>query len=132
MTHVSRKKLDKSVDNFLDKLIVSTFSNLSSYDSERFLKTIISQTEREMIRKRLGILLLLELGTSVDEITKMLKVTRQTVSRMSLLWKTVPGETKKSLRRKLKTSFHKESLKGIFKNLDISYTTAYRNLRKNL
>jgi len=120
MTHVSRRKLSLTTEKVLQEFVRSSFSKLSSREVFSILNTVLSKTEIAMIKKRTGIVLLLESGYHTNEISEIIKTTRQTVERFRLQIKQVPQKDISLLVRKLKTTFAKELVKDFIKNLDIS------------
>lgn len=128
MTHVSRKKLDRSSNQLLNKLSTSLFSKLSANEVQQVFGSVISDTEAVMIKKRVGIILFLETGLSIDEICYITKTTRQTVSRIKLTWKTVDDKSKKLILRRIKRVFTVEVIKDFLANVNISRS----NFRKKL
>src|SRR3972149_10492431 len=101
MTPVSRKKIQLSTNKFLHRLTEASFSDLRGPELLGVLDTLLSETELTMIKKRLGIILFLRKNVPTEVIEYTFKVTRQTVSRMSLLLKTLPRENLKFLDKRL-------------------------------
>ncbi|OGM15281.1 hypothetical protein A2V56_01830 [Candidatus Woesebacteria bacterium RBG_19FT_COMBO_42_9] len=120
MTHVSRKKLAPHTEKVLQEFIKAAFYKLDGSETFKILNTLLSETEIAMLKKRAGIILLLELGYSPEEVAGTIKTTRQTISRFRLQTKLVPEGDKNLLMRKLKLTFAKELTKDFLKNLDLS------------
>jgi len=130
MTHVSRKRLDQSSDQLLNKLSTSLFSKLSASEVQQVFGAIISDTELTMIKKRVGIILFLELGLSIDEICNITKTTRQTVTRIQLLWKMADDKNKKLILKRIKRVFTAEMIKDFLANVNISRSNFRRKLAR--
>lgn len=120
MTHVSRKKLSFHTEKVLQEFAKSAFSKLNNQEVFPILNTLLSKTEIAMLKKRAGIVLLLESGYSLKEISEVTKTTRQTVDRFRLQLTLIPQKDKGLLIRKLKTTYAKELVKDFLKNLDLS------------
>lgn len=120
MTHVSRKKVNLSTNKFLHKLAEASFSNLKGPELLGVLDTILSETELTMIKKRLGIILFLRKNVPTEIIEDTFKITRQTVSRMSLLLKTLPQDNLKILDKRLGKVFMMEEIKGLLDSVNPS------------
>ena len=101
MTHISRKKLPLSIEKVMAEALNSIFTNLHTKDTQKVFSTLMTKTEKVMLYKRLGIIHLLKEGNTVDEISKVMATTRQTVDRIRLQLVEVPAENKKALLRKL-------------------------------
>lgn len=126
MPHVSRKLLDKSTYKLLNSLITSTLSNLTNKEAEKLIGVVISKTEAEMIKKRLGIILLLELGVNFQDISEITKTTHQTVTRITFVWAQAPESSKKIIRRRIKRVYSKQKIKEIISALsDINISRSH-------
>lgn len=83
MSHVSNKRISKEtarkIAEHLDKAlkVLGRASNTAAFTDE-----LLSETERVMIAKRLGIIVMLMRGESFASIKNQLGVTNQTVLRM--------------------------------------------------
>ena len=117
MTHLSKRQVHISTDKFLLDLAKSSFSNLKDSEVLQILTTLLSGTEVGMIKKRLGIILFLNKKFSTEDIMDTFKVTRQTVSRMSLFLKTLPEADLKTLNGRLSKVLLKEEIKGFLNSL---------------
>lgn len=120
MTHVSRKKLSLHTEKVLQEFAKSAFSRLNNQEVFPILNTLLSKTEIAMLKKRAGILLLLESGYSPKEISEVTKTTRQTVDRFRLQLTLIPQKDRSLLIRKLKATYAKELVKDFLKNLGLS------------
>ena len=105
------------MNKLLDKLLANSVKNLDDKSSPLLLTSLFSKTEIEMFKKRLGIILFLELGATNDEIAQALKTTQQTIIRIKSQWKHTPPTTKNVLLTKLKNVLKKEQTKSILKEL---------------
>lgn len=128
--HVSRKILDPNVSKLLNSLLSHAFKDLKKKDVDNVLNILISETERTMIYKRLGIFLLLELGYPVEYISDTIKVTPQTIIRVKMMTNMIPENNKRLLKRRLKAAFTKELISDFVKNFDISYSSFRKKLAK--
>lgn len=95
MTHVSRKRMDNESLQILNKALIAVFSDLNFAGVEATLNVLLTNTEKMMLLKRLGILYLLQEKLNQEEIADALKTTRQTVSRIDLQLLKVPNQDKK-------------------------------------
>lgn len=85
MPHVSRIKLNQKIEKDLIDIFDLVLTKLSKKENvNSFLLALLTPTERLMLAKRLGIIMLLKEGFSESEISQTLHVTRVTVSRMQL------------------------------------------------
>ncbi|MDP3941142.1 MAG: Trp family transcriptional regulator [bacterium] len=85
MPHISKYKLDKAAEHRLIKTLELVLSKITKEeDTSAFLLALLTPTERIMLAKRLGIIILLKEGLPESRIASTLHVTRITVSRMQL------------------------------------------------
>lgn len=85
MTHVSKKKLDKTISKKLWNQLLRTFKNAGRMSAaDVIVKELFTYTENTMFAKRLAIILLLDRGIPQHVITEELNVSPSTVVRMSL------------------------------------------------
>jgi len=83
MPHLSKLELDKSTEiELLASLETALVKINKTGEMNTFLFSLLSHTERLMLGKRLGIVLLLQQGIEETVIAKILHVTRQTVYRI--------------------------------------------------
>lgn len=86
MPHVSKNQLNKKVEKELLELLEIVLTKTGNREKmNNFLLSLLSRTERLMLAKRLGTVLMLRSGASETEIAGTLHITRETVSRLSLL-----------------------------------------------
>ncbi len=92
MPHISKNKLSKKTEkeliNSLD-LVFTTIQNNNEMSS--FLNVLLTDTERLMIAKRLGVIIFLEEGLNDSQIADILHVTRITVAK-TRFYKEAHGE----------------------------------------
>ncbi|HVF69422.1 MAG TPA: helix-turn-helix domain-containing protein [Xanthomonadales bacterium] len=82
MPHVSRYKHSKAAEDKLLEHLNSAFINIrEAADMNGFLNTLLTETEKIMLAKRLATIVLLEEKFSDSEISKILHLTRITVSK---------------------------------------------------
>lgn len=85
MPQVSRRTMNKQVEEKILALFTEVISDLTKKEEiEVFLLDFLSPTERTMLAKRLGIALLLSRGYGYEDISDLLKVSWDTVGRVSL------------------------------------------------
>lgn len=83
MPHVSRNKLEPQEEKDLTESLNLVLSSVSKReDMIRFLDSLLSDTEKLMLAKRLGIVVLVREGLKDSEIAKALHVTDMTVAKM--------------------------------------------------
>lgn len=117
MTHVSRKKLDKNSEELFVDALFNVLAKADKKQVKEILSILVSSTELTMLYKRLIIILLLNQGYAIDEITNATNTTRQTVSRINLLLKVSSKEAKDTLLKRL-SLWHKRNLvKDVLKSL---------------
>jgi len=84
MPHVSKRTLDPRTEIQINKTFKLVLGKLNAKEIDSFLFSILSDTERMMLAKRLAIVLLLKQGIDDSSISEALCVTRVTVNRMHL------------------------------------------------
>jgi len=84
MPHLSQKELDPKTKKVIIKTFEMVLGKMNRDETNEFLFSILTQTERTMIAKRLAIILLLQEGIDDTDISESLGVTRVTVNRMQL------------------------------------------------
>lgn len=84
MPHVSRRKLEKKAEYKLLGSLEVVLGRFSKTESREFLFSLLSPTERIMLAKRLGIIVLLSENVPHSSIASALNVTRETVARVEL------------------------------------------------
>jgi uncharacterized protein YerC len=86
MTHVSRKKLDKKV---LEQIMFFFGAILADLRTEAevstFLDSLLTNTEKLMLAKRLAMVVMLTEGVSDTQISQSLKTTYATIEKTKLL-----------------------------------------------
>lgn len=103
MTKVSKRYLDKHLENHIFELFIKTISNLKEpSDIQDFLEDLLSPTEKIMLVKRLAIAILLSKGYTYDKIDKALKVSRATIMHVSYWLKNGKSGYRKSVERIIK------------------------------
>jgi len=85
MTHVSKRKIEPEIEkHILDSLTLLVKDLDSVPDTEKFLSSILSETERIMIAKRVVSAFLLRHDVESEKIQDTLKLTPATVARLKL------------------------------------------------
>ena len=82
--HLSRKKVNKKISEEINKQLISLLQNSSPSARVRILEELLTDTERVMITKRVGIILFLTQGMSSYKISEILGVSSSTVDRFSV------------------------------------------------
>lgn len=85
MPHLSKRKLDNKTKRLLLDALSSLFTNLDKTKADNLLITVLTDTERLMISKRIGASLLIREGSTEVEIAEALKLSTATVSKFSLI-----------------------------------------------
>lgn len=90
MPYVSKRSIPIAIENKIYDLLIKSIEKLSKkYDIVPFLSDILYPTERVMIAKRLSIAYLLLRGDyDHRQVAKLLRVSTNTVARVSLVLKT--------------------------------------------
>ena len=101
MPHLSKRRIDRDTEKLIDSALVWTFSRLKGNEVNFVFSSLLTPTERLMLAKRLGILFLLNENKTEDNTAQTLKVTQQTVSRISLQHKIVAPQASNFIFRKL-------------------------------
>lgn len=117
MTHVSDKKLSHDLEKVLDNLFEITLRNLNDKEVQFLLGSLFSKTEITMFKKRLGIILFLELQASNKQIAQYIKTTPQTISRIKKQWKETSPQTKDFILSKLNSVYLQDGTKNLFSTL---------------
>lgn len=85
MPHVSKRKIDSNVEKQLNDCLVGIIRDLNNTsDTEKFLDSILSSTEKIMIAKRIAVAFLLKYNIEWKAIGKTLKITPETIFRHKL------------------------------------------------
>lgn len=86
MTRISRRFLDKDLEDRIFEVFTKTIVDLkNSDDVKNFLNDLLSPIERLMLVKRLAIAILLTKGYTYEMIDETLKVSHPTIMKISLL-----------------------------------------------
>lgn len=89
MPHLSKRRVEPEVKKYVLDSFSLLVKNLSTkQEVDEFLSSIISETERLMIAKRIAAAFLLSRGVEEEKISNLIKVTPATVSRLKLWIKT--------------------------------------------
>lgn len=95
MSHISSHKLEKSQIDSLNKNFSRLLASTVAGTREQALSELLTHTERLMIAKRLGMLLLISQGETTYYISKLLRVSPSTVARFEV--KVESGEFARTL-----------------------------------
>jgi uncharacterized protein YerC len=85
MSHVSRNELDSKTKYQIINTFELVLGKMDKDEANTFFYSILSDTERVMVAKRLAIALLLKEGIDESAIARALNVTRETVDRINLV-----------------------------------------------
>lgn len=101
MPHLSKGRLTQKLQSELLQTFKTVLRRIkTNSEVEFFLSSLLSETERMMLAKRLAIVVLLEENVPETTIAEILQVTRETVNRIGLLSQ-IKGEGYKIALRKL-------------------------------
>ncbi|PIR79923.1 MAG: hypothetical protein COU25_02920 [Candidatus Levybacteria bacterium CG10_big_fil_rev_8_21_14_0_10_35_13] len=85
MTKVSKRLLDKNLENRIFEVFIKTIVDLKNpNDVQNFINDLLSPVERIMLVKRLAIAILLTKGYTYQMIDDTLKVSHPTIMKVSL------------------------------------------------
>lgn len=84
MTHVSRRKLKPPTQKLFSSIMLMLFNNVDKKELRGVFETIFTKTEKEMLAKRIVIIMLLNYGVGPKIIAESTNSTIQTVSRIKL------------------------------------------------
>ncbi len=82
MPHVSKRKLDTQTHREVSRMLQLILGKLNHQEVDLFLSSLLSETERTMIAKRLAVAVLLSYGIKSNVIAEKLHVTFETVNRI--------------------------------------------------
>jgi len=114
MTKISRRFLNKELENHIFELFLNTIVEIRNPDDARnFIEDLLSPTERIMLIKRLAIAVLLVKGYTYDDIDDTLKVSRSTIMNVSIWLKHGKSGYRKAVNKILETQKRKEFIDKI-------------------
>lgn len=114
MTKISRRFLNKTLENHIFELFLETIVDIrNSDDARNFIEDLLSPTERIMLIKRLAIAVLLTKGYTYDDIDDTLKVSRSTIMNVSIWLKHGKSGYVKAVKKILETQKRKEFIDKI-------------------
>ncbi len=113
MPRVSRRPVDKKLDQELKENFTSLISNLkASTDVEGFFANFLSKEEKIMLGKRLVLHLMLENDYKTTQIESLLRMSRETVRIHRLIWQNgdmvYRGVLRKIVKQQKTTDFFKK------------------------
>ena len=89
MPHVSKRKIDSKVEKQLHNCLIGIIRDIdNTSDTEKLLESILSETEKMMIAKRVAIAFLLKHNIESKIIGETLKITPETIFRHKLWFET--------------------------------------------
>jgi len=83
MSHISKKDIDNKIKQQLQKNLVDLLKNTGSGTRVHIFEELFTETERTMLAKRIGIILLLKKGLSPYKISQLLGVSPSTAERFN-------------------------------------------------
>jgi len=114
MTKISRRFLNKELENHIFELFLETIVDIrNSDDARNFIEDLLSPTEKIMLIKRLAIAVLLTKGYTYDDIDDTLKVSRSTIMNVSIWLKHGKSGYIKVVNKILETQKRKEFIDKI-------------------
>lgn len=120
MTQVSKHKLRFEVENRIYELLNDSFSEIRDKDEfNNFLDDFLSPIEKTVLAKRLAIAVLISKGNDYKNICAILKVTPNTVSKMSFRIKYGNGSVKKMADKIVASDDNKALLEELASIFDI-------------
>ena|SRR3972149_7632116 len=127
MPHVSKRIVDKKLERILLENLDLAFGKLSKEETKSFLYSLFSPTEKVMLAKRLGIIILLKQGYSPTQISSRLCVTLETVARTNVSYERKSKGYDIALKKLLNEVIMKEfkKLLGKVAEYSIRATTGY-------
>ena len=115
MAQISKKYLSAEVQNRITQTLLEAVSQVrGKEDTSLFLNDLLSPTEKVVLAKRLAIAVLLLKGWGYESIQNFLKVSSDTVGKVSLTVKQNQGY-RKIVERMLKTEAGREFWRDIVK-----------------
>lgn len=87
MTHVSRNKLEPKEEDELKEVLNLVLASISKRDEMlKFINSLLTDTEKLMLAKRLAMIVLIKEGKSDSDISNALHVTRITVTKFKYFY----------------------------------------------
>ncbi|MCW9054580.1 MAG: helix-turn-helix domain-containing protein [Candidatus Pacebacteria bacterium] len=130
MPHVSKKDIDERITQKLDQHFTHLLRNSGSRTRVDIFNELLTETERTMLAKRLGMLLLIRKGYSSYKISQVLGVSPSTAERFSLLEEI--GKYKHTSNWMWKQS-REGSLEALFESLvNLTFTGRTRSFKKSV
>ena len=84
MPHVSKKLLDLTTQKQITDTFELVLAKMNKDETNAFLFSLLSETERLMLAKRLAIAVMIRSGVEQDSIVEALCITKETVNRTDL------------------------------------------------
>lgn len=123
MTHVSKKWIEPEVWKYITDSLTYLVKDLDNApDTQKFLNSILSDTERLMIAKRIVLAFLLKHDVGTEKICDLLKLTPATVFRQKL-WIQTHQEGFDVIFAKMERKTKRDAVKEIFYKL-LQYTVS--------
>ena len=84
MPHISKREIDQKTFVDLENYLYSVVANHNTKERKLVFNELLTPTEKIMLAKRLGIILMLERGDSIYKIMKTLGISPSTAKRFEL------------------------------------------------
>ena len=117
MTHISRQKLKAPTLKLIGSAMSALFTALDTKGLESALDTVLSKTEKEMLAKRITLIMLLENGVGPKKISEITKTTMQTVLRIRLQLLEVSPKSRKFVATRLKRFMRQKAIAQIIMDI---------------
>jgi len=117
MTHISRQKLKAPTLKLIGSAMSALFTALDTKGLESALDTVLSKTEKEMLAKRIAVIMLLENGVGPKKISEITKTTMQTVLRIRLQLLEVSPKSRKFVATRLKRFMRQKAIAQIIMDI---------------
>lgn len=101
MTHVSRRKLPPKTKSDFTNLLTHCLTSLNKKGVLDVLNTLLTDTEIQMVEKRLMIILLIKSNLTIKDISEMTKTTPQTVERIKNKLLLMPAGVRNEIDKKI-------------------------------
>lgn len=118
MTHISRRKINPSLEKAFKNAMKEILLGLDSKSYESVFLPLITKTEWLMMTKRLGTIIMLSENATYDEISDTLKLTPGTIAGIHLEMKQKPKDVKHLL-TKLKPWRRRQQMQAFAKRVGI-------------
>ena len=130
MPHLSKKKLSRSLESSAESRFFRLIVEESAKNRSVILKNLITPTEKQMILKRLSLIVLVSKGHSLYRIMKLTGMSPSTIERYKLLIS--QGKFKETVAWVKKTHFESKLLRNLLKLMVIPFEARRQSLHRAL